>query len=102
MRNQAAWAAAARGDRPGAPDQVGDREGRPLGVSGSRDDAGGHGPGAQENRPEEMMFKALEGRLLADFHTISTWWSVRMTAIGALLYPLLISVQAMPSDVQAL
>lgn len=48
------------------------------------------------------MLGAIEARLVADWHTISKFWSVRMAAIGAILYPLLIAVQAMPAEVQAI
>jgi hypothetical protein len=48
------------------------------------------------------MFENLKSRLVADWRTIMKFWSVRMAAIGAILYPLLISVQAMPPEVQAI
>lgn len=44
----------------------------------------------------------LTKRLVADWRTITKFWSVRMTAFGAILYPLLIAVQALPPEVQAL
>lgn len=44
----------------------------------------------------------LTDRLVADYRTIAKMWSVRMNAIGAVLYPLLIAVQAMPPEIQAL
>lgn len=44
----------------------------------------------------------LTQRLVADWRTITKFWSVRMAAIGAILYPLLIAVQAMPPEVQAM
>jgi hypothetical protein len=48
------------------------------------------------------MWGKIEARLVADWRTIGKFWSVRMAAIGAILYPLLISVQVMPPTVQAL
>lgn len=48
-----------------------------------------------------MMLENLNARLVADWRTLTKFWSVRMTAIGAVLYPLLISVQVMPPEVQA-
>lgn len=40
--------------------------------------------------------------LIDDFHNLMRFWSVQMTLIGAILYPLLISVQVMPPEIQAL
>lgn len=48
------------------------------------------------------MLDNLKSRLVADWRTIMRFWSVRMTALGAILYPVLISVQAMPPEVQAM
>lgn len=48
------------------------------------------------------MLEQLKSRLVADWRTLTKFWSVRMTAIGAILYPLLISVQAMPPEAQAM
>jgi hypothetical protein len=48
------------------------------------------------------MLEKLKARLVADWRDASHWWSVRMNALGAILYPLLISVQAMPPEVQAI
>jgi hypothetical protein len=48
------------------------------------------------------MWGAIHDRLVADWRTMMKFWSVRMSAIGALLYPLLISVQAMPPEIQAM
>jgi hypothetical protein len=47
------------------------------------------------------MWGAFESRLVADWRTISKFWSVRMNAIGVVIYPLLISVQALPPEAQA-
>jgi hypothetical protein len=47
------------------------------------------------------MWGAVQSRLVTDWRTITRFWSVRMAAIGAILYPLLISVQVMPPEVQA-
>jgi hypothetical protein len=44
------------------------------------------------------MLEKLKARLVADWRDASHWWSVRMNALGAILYPLLISVQAMPPE----
>lgn len=44
----------------------------------------------------------LRERLVADWATIAKFWSVRMNAIGVVLYPLLIAVQTMPPEVQAM
>lgn len=46
------------------------------------------------------MWGQCRDRLVADWRTITKFWSVRMNAVGAILYPLLISVQAMPEPVQ--
>lgn len=48
------------------------------------------------------IIDGIKARLVEDWKQATRWWSVRMTAIGAILYPLLISVQAMPPEVQAL
>jgi hypothetical protein len=48
------------------------------------------------------MLGAIKDRMVADWGTMTKFWSVRMNAIGAVLYPLLISVQAMPAPIQEL
>jgi hypothetical protein len=48
------------------------------------------------------MLEQLKARLVADWRDVGRWWSARMNAIGVVLYPLLISVQAMPPEAQAI
>lgn len=47
------------------------------------------------------MWGKLNDRLVADWRTIMRLWSVQMNAIGVVIYPLLIAVQALPPEVQA-
>jgi hypothetical protein len=47
------------------------------------------------------MLEQLKARLVDDWRDAGRWWSARMNAIGVILYPLLISVQAMPPEAQA-
>lgn len=44
----------------------------------------------------------LRDRLVDDWRDFTRWWSVRMTALGALVSSLLIMVPAMPAEIQAL
>lgn len=48
------------------------------------------------------MWGKLQQRLVADWGVIVRLWSVQMNAVGVVIYPLLIAVQAMPPEVQSL
>jgi hypothetical protein len=48
------------------------------------------------------LWARVEARLVADWRELTKWWSVRLSALGAVIYPLLISVQAMPPEIQGL
>lgn len=50
----------------------------------------------------DSLFQQVRARFVDDWHQAGKWWSIRMNAIGVVLYPLLLSVQAMPPDIQAL
>jgi hypothetical protein len=50
----------------------------------------------------KSLWARVEARLVDDWREAKKWWSVRLSAIGAVLYPLLISVQAMPPEIQAM
>lgn len=43
----------------------------------------------------------IKDRLVADWRDVTSWWSARINAFGVIVYPLLISVQAMPPEAQA-
>jgi hypothetical protein len=44
----------------------------------------------------------LRDRLVADWRTITKFWSVRWNALGAIVLPLMQAVPSMPPEVQAL
>lgn len=46
------------------------------------------------------VLASLKERMVDDWREASQWWSARFNAAGTVVYPLLISVQAMPPDVQ--
>lgn len=48
------------------------------------------------------LWNRLEERLVTDWRDALKWWSVRWSAAGAVLMPLLMSVPSMPDEIQAL
>lgn len=47
------------------------------------------------------MIEWIKDRLVDDWREASRWWSVRWTALGALILPLMQAVPSMPPEVQA-
>ena len=48
------------------------------------------------------MWGIIQKRLVDDWRDAKKWWSVRMNAIGIILYPFLIAVPQLPDEVQEL
>lgn len=48
------------------------------------------------------MWEKIQARLIEDWQCVWMFWSARLNALGMIIYPMLIAVQAMPPEIQAI